>query len=96
MRVRWKSAALADLAEIAGHVAEENPQAARKVVGEIRRQILILSRHPDIGRAGRVSGTRELVITKFPYVVVYEVSEKSVDILAVVHASRLWPDFFQG
>jgi addiction module RelE/StbE family toxin len=94
MRVRWKSAALKDLAEIAEHIADENTQAARRVVSEIRRQSLILSRHSEIGRAGRVAGTRELVITKFPYVIAYEETQKFVDILAVVHASKLWPDFF--
>lgn len=96
MRVRWKSAALKDLVEIAEHIAEENPKAARRVVSEVRRQSLILSRHSDIGRIGRVSGTRELVITKFPYVIAYEVTQNSIDILAVIHASRLWPDFMEG
>ena len=96
MRVRWKSAALKDLAEIAEYIAEENIQAARRVVSEIRRQSLILSRHTDIGRSGRVLGTRELVVTKFPYVIAYEVTQKSVDILAVIHASKLWPDFFKA
>ena len=75
MRVRWKSAALKDLAEIAEHIAEENTQAARRVVSEIRRQSQILSRHSDIGRAGRISGTRELVITKFPYIIAYDVTQ---------------------
>jgi addiction module RelE/StbE family toxin len=96
MHVRWKSAALKDLAEIAEHIAEEYPGAARRVVSEIRRQSLILSRHSDIGRIGRVSGTRELVITKFPYVIAYEVTQKYVDVLAVVHTSKLWPDFFKS
>jgi len=94
MRIRWKSAALEDLTEIAEHIAEENAQAARRVVTEIRRQSLILSTYSDIGKTGRVSGTRELVITKFPYVIAYEVAQKSVDVLAVVHASKLWPDPF--
>ncbi len=57
MRLRWKRNALADLGEIADHIAEENPEAARKVVSEIRKQTRILSSHPQIGRRGRVSDT---------------------------------------
>jgi len=60
----------------------------------IRKQTEVLSSHPQIGRRGRVSGTLELVITRYPYIVTYEITGKSVDILAVVHMSKLWPESF--
>ena len=94
MRIRWKRNALADLEEIADHIAQENSAAARKVVSEIRRQTQILSNHPQIGRRGRVSDTHELVMTSHAHLVAYEITEKSVNVLAVVHTSKLWPESF--
>lgn len=54
----------------------------------------MLGRNPLIGRAGQVAGTRELVISRYPYIAAYQVKGKAVEILAVVHTSRLWPDIF--
>jgi plasmid stabilization system protein ParE len=47
--------------------------------------------HPAAGRAGRVLGTRELVIASLPYVIAYRVRESHIEILRVMHASRRWP-----
>ena len=43
-----------------------------------------------MGRAGRVLRTRELVITKFPYIVPYQVRDNNIYILRVLHTSRIW------
>ena len=45
---------------------------------------------PELGRSGRWPRTRELVVP--PYVVVYQQDEAAVDILAVHHSARRWPD----
>jgi toxin ParE1/3/4 len=95
VRVRWRRTALADLKEIAEYIAKENPAAARLVVSEIRREVTVLDDHPFIGRVGRVSDTREMVVTKYPYIVAYEVRDRAIEILAVVHTSRLWPESFR-
>ena len=65
---------------------------ASTVLAEIRRQIEQLRRHPLMGRSGRVEGTRELVVSRYPYVVAYQLAEDTVDILAVIHCARLWPE----
>lgn len=95
MRVRWQKTALGDLREIAEHIAQENPGAARRVVAEIRRQVRVLADHPYLGHPGRVADTRELVIANYSYVVAYEVIGRTAAILAVVHTSRLWPESFR-
>ena len=51
-----------------------------------------LAAHPAVGRPGRVPGTRELVVSRTPYVIPYRVREGVVEILRVVHARRRWPD----
>ncbi len=60
----------------------------------IRDAVNRLGWHPSLGRAGRVEGTRELIISNAPYIVAYRVVEDQVRILAVIHASRQWPRRF--
>lgn len=92
MALRWLGAALADLRAIKAYIAEENPDAARRVIASIRSETGILINQPAIGRAGRVSDTRELVISQYPYIVAYREQGGDVHILAVVHTSRRWPE----
>ena len=53
-----------------------------------------LAAHPHMGRPGRVPGTRELVVTRFRYILPYRVREQSVEILRVFHTARKWPQRF--
>ena len=94
MRVAWSGAALFHLEEIADYLEERNPTAAHRVVNAIYSKAqALLSENPEIGRKGRISGTRELVVTGTRYIVAYRVTDR-VEILAVIHAAREWPDDF--
>jgi plasmid stabilization system protein ParE len=75
MRLRWLTQALADLREIHGYIAKDNPEAVRHVIGEIRREVEILATQPRCGRPGRLSGSREFVVPKYPYIVACCVKE---------------------
>ena len=92
MRTRWTRPALADLEGIGDFVAHDNPNAADRIVMRIVEAVEILRDHPHLGRAGRIAGTRELVIPETPYIVPYRVVDDEVQILAVLHAARRWPD----
>ena len=48
----------------------------------------MLETFPMMGRRGRETGTRELVVVGLPYLVVYQATSDIVDILAVLHTSR--------
>lgn len=74
-------------------IALENVTAAVNQLDEIMSQIDLLLQHPEIGRAGRRPGTRELVINHTSFVVVYRVKlrAKRIEILRVLHTSRAWP-----
>lgn len=61
MVLRWLDTELDDLRAIKVYIAEENPDAARRVVASIRSEVGILINQPTIGRAGRIADTRELV-----------------------------------
>lgn len=92
MRVRWLRTALANLDAEAEYIAEDNPAAAGRTVRRILRAVNLLGKNPAMGRAGRVAGTRELVVAGTPYILPYRVRGEAVEILRVFHAARKWPE----
>ncbi len=94
MRIRWTTPALRDVEAIGDYIARDDPAAASKVVTRIFESVIVLETHPDIGRPGRVPGTRELVLSGLPYIVPYRVRDGIVELLAVFHGARRWPDNF--
>ena len=75
-------------------IARDNPKAASRVVKRIWDAAQVLADQPHAGRAGRVHGTRELVVTGTPYIIPYRVVENTVQILRVLHGKRKWPKDF--
>ncbi len=95
MQVKWVRLALNDLDEAGEFIAQDNPEAASRVLRRIWDAAYMLADHPHAGRAGRVPGTRELVIAGTPFTIPYRVVEDTVQILRVLHAKRKWPKGFQ-
>ena len=94
MKIRWVRLALDDLREIDAFISNDNPAAAQKVLAIIWETTKLLGKHPHIGRPGRVSGTRELVIPSTPFIVPYRVMSDEIQILRVIHGARNWPKNF--
>ncbi|MBL0012103.1 MAG: type II toxin-antitoxin system RelE/ParE family toxin [Nitrosomonas sp.] len=93
--VVWLDEALEDLKLIGEYIAQENANAAYNVLIKIKATADNLSRHPEIGRSGRVFGTREIVISDLPYILAYQITDRDIRILAVMHTSRKWPENFK-
>jgi plasmid stabilization system protein ParE len=91
VRVRWLRAALRNLDEEASYIAADDPHAARLVVARVLDAVAQLVEQPDLGRPGRVPGTRELVVLKTRYLVPYRVNGETIEILRVFHTSRRPP-----
>jgi toxin ParE1/3/4 len=96
VKIVWTEPARKDLRDIFIYISEENPNAARTLLSEIKGRAVLLQDNPLIGRLGRVDGTRELVITGTHYILPYRVKENKIQILAVFHGARQWPDDFQN
>jgi toxin ParE1/3/4 len=90
MVVRWAATALRDLARLHDYIAADNVAAASKTVETMLSVIARLEPHPETGRKGRIGGTRELVVA--PYVVVYRVRRTVIELVAIIHGARKWPD----
>ena len=91
----WSPEALQDLRDIRAYISQDDPIAAKKIVARIVSLVgEKLPLNPEIGRLGRVSGTRELVISNTPFVVPYRIRGEHFDILRVYHTARMWPNNF--
>lgn len=82
------------LEDIYERIAADNPDAAPRVIEQIRIAVERLQEFPMIGRPGRVEGTRELVVAGTPYIVPYRVKAEIVQIITVLHSAQRWPDRF--
>jgi addiction module RelE/StbE family toxin len=87
MSIKWTRAALASVDEISGFIAKDNPTRATTFVLELQAAVTQLQAHPGMGRAGRVPGTRELVMHK-NYIAIYRVRGENVEILRLHHPAR--------
>ena len=86
--------AVDDLDDIAGYISQDNPEAARRTVRRLWTAVKSLAEQPEMGRPGRVHGTRELVVSGTPFVVPYRVVGSEIEILRVLHGARDWPKSF--
>jgi addiction module RelE/StbE family toxin len=91
MRVKWLRNAAKNLNDATEYIAEDNPKVAREFFIHTIESVNKLAQYPELGRAGRVPGTRELVILGYPYIVPYRIKDGNVEILRVFHTSRMRP-----
>jgi addiction module RelE/StbE family toxin len=91
MRLRWTPAAADDLEAIAGYLSRHFPSFTQTTLQEIYETIASLRSLPHRGRMGREEGTRELVIARLPYIVVYRIKAEAVEILHIYHGAQQRP-----
>jgi addiction module RelE/StbE family toxin len=91
MQIRWSPAATENLTRIFEYIRPDNASAAERIVRAIYESAGSLESFPYRGRAGRVDGTRELVLPSLPFVIVYRVHEDAVEVSAVIHGAQRWP-----
>ena len=92
MKVVWTRRAVHDLAHVRQYIERDDVTAAAHVAKQILVAARRLAAHPQIGRPGRLKGTRELVITGTAYVVPYRIHAKTVQLLRVLHGRQQWPE----
>ncbi len=84
--------ALADREAIMDYIAQDNPVAAIELDDEFEAKAEQARQRPTLYRAGRVPGTREIVVRP-NYVMVYRLEDESdtLVLLRVLHAAQQWP-----
>ena len=91
-RLVWRPMALADRNAIMDYIAQDNPAAAADLDAEFEAKAESARQRPTLYRAGRVRGTREIVVRP-NYIMVYRVEKggDSLAVLRVLHAAQQWP-----
>jgi toxin ParE1/3/4 len=93
VRVVLTEAAEGDLAALYARYAERSGPTAGQVLGGILRAINGLALFPLIGRPGLAPQTRERIVTRYSYRIVYYVNEATevVEVWRVLHGAQRWP-----
>ena len=89
-RLTWRPMALADRDDIMVYIAQDNPVAAVDLDLEFEAKAENARMRPKLYKAGRVKGTREIVVRP-NYVMVYRITGDVVEVLRVLHAAQQWP-----
>lgn len=92
MNLRWTPTALRDLEALADYIRQDRPDTAAATVDTVLEAIEQVARHPESGREGRAAGTREVVVR--PYVIACRIRRDDVELLAIIHGARRWPDSY--
>jgi toxin ParE1/3/4 len=91
MQLRWTREAAADLEHIADYLFQHVPERAPELVRTVYDAPAVLLEFPHRGRPGKTAGTRELVLSALPYLVVYTVRGDIVFIVRILHGAQQWP-----
>lgn len=91
MVIRWSAEAATDFAGIVEFIHKDNPAAGDRVARVIYDSATSLGSFPNLGRVGRVEGTRELVLAPLPFIVIYRIKRDAVEIVRVLHGLQRWP-----
>jgi len=90
----WLPIAVQDLIHLRTYITDQDPQAARKVAICIEQAVSYLAAMPNLGRQGRIFGTRELVISGTPFLAVYRMQNSRIEILQILHGRQPFPETF--
>jgi addiction module RelE/StbE family toxin len=88
MRIEWLPAAIDGLERQIDYIEMRNPTAAIRCSRRVEKAVGRLLDHPEAGRVGRIPGTRELVVTRTPFLIVYRVEQNAVVVLRLFHVAQ--------
>ncbi|WP_084032076.1 type II toxin-antitoxin system RelE/ParE family toxin [Desulfonatronum lacustre] len=91
--LRWTLIALADFEHAHDYVAQDNSESARRIAQRIMDATKKILRFPRIGRVGEDEETREYLVPKTPYMLIYSINGDTIELLRVWHMSQKSKDF---
>lgn len=94
MKVIWSPRAIRHLTALRAYIAQDSEQNAALAAERILHSVGLLATQPEMGRPGRVLGTRELIVPGTGLLLPYRVREACLEIIAVFHGRQRWPEKF--
>jgi toxin ParE1/3/4 len=91
MNVVLSPRAIGHLIAIREYIEKDSDESAALTAARILDAIETLKTQPQMGRPGRLTGTRELVVSGTPFIVPYRVKHGRLELLAVFDGRRQWP-----
>ena len=91
MQLRWTAEAATDLERIADYLVQHAPGRAAELVRTVYEAPALLLEYPHRGRPGKEVGTRELIISSLPYLIVYTVRDDVVFVVRILPGAQQWP-----
>ena len=91
--IEWTEQATRQLDQAHDFIALSNSEeVASRITMQIVTSVEQLAAFPTSGRAGRLPGTRELVISNTAFIVAYTLQKSRIVILAIYHGAQQWPE----
>jgi toxin ParE1/3/4 len=91
VKLHWTERAIRDLVAARAYVEPDNPKAAAELASRIVKAAERLSANRELGRKGRLPGTRELIVARTRHLIPYRIHRNRIELLRVVHTSRRYP-----
>ena len=88
MKVAYTAEALGDVGKVLSFVGDQSASHASDGAARIDMAVKALGIFPRAARFNRETGTYERPIPGFPLLLIYTVSDKLVEVIAVFHTSR--------
>jgi addiction module RelE/StbE family toxin len=93
--IKWTEQATQQLDQAHDYITLSNNKAvAARITMQIVNAVQQLVAFPMAGKAGRVLGTRELVISNTPFIAAYAINSADIIVLAIYHGAQQWPESF--
>jgi addiction module RelE/StbE family toxin len=92
MKILWSPIAIDHVSEIAGYIAQDNPDAAESWINTVFEKVEHLKELPESGRILPETDNmtiRELIYGN--YRIIYRVEEKRLSVLTVRHGKQVLP-----
>jgi toxin ParE1/3/4 len=93
MGVRYSAAAKHELTDAAQYYDRHRSGLGVEFLNDVRRVAKLLDDNPELGKVFS-DRCRSIVLTRFPFRLVYELTDTGVRILAIAHQKRR-PDYWR-
>jgi len=88
MPIQWTKEAADDLESLLAYIEQDSSLAAVHVARRISQTIRNITLFPDAARLDRETGAREAVVRGMPLLIIYNVTNTFIEIIAVFHTAR--------
>jgi toxin ParE1/3/4 len=93
MKIVWTRRAEQHLRAAYRYWSSEKPESSADIMLErILSTVEHLEHNSELGRLGRIATSRELILRPLPFVLAYRVRRDKIEILALLHGARKWPE----